>query len=1819
MNNYPKCINTTLLTFFFVIAVISVINENSSIIYAEDPNTIPVGNGPGDMDINEVTNKIYVVNVDGTVSVIDGSTDTVINTISVGSFPREITINEVTNKIYVTNIDDDTVSVIDGSTDTVINTISVGSFPGELTINEVPNKIYVLNRSDDTVSVIDGSTDTVINTISVGNRSIELTINEVTNKIYVVNIDDDTVSVIDGSTDTVINTISVGNSPGGITINEVTNKIYVTNIDDDTVSVIDGSTDTVINTISVGNRPIELTINEVTNKIYVANQSDDTVSVIDGSTDTTDIIFLTDGSREITINEVTNLIYATNYIDNTVSVIDGSTNIAINTISVGNGPKQIAINEVTNKIYVANQFDDTVSVIDGSTSIITDPNIIRVVNGPSQITINEVTNKIYVTNIDDDTVSVIDGSTDTVVNIMPVGNGPSQITINEVTNKIYVANQFDDTVSVIDGSTDTVINTISVGNRPGELTINEVTNKIYVTNQSDDTVSVIDGSTDTVINTISVGNSPGGITINEVTNKIYVTNQSDDTVSVIDGSTDTVINTISVGNHPGGIAINEVTNKIYVLNAVDGSVSVIDGSTDTEVAITSVAPRPIELTINEVTNKIYVINFIGVISVIDGSTDTVGILPVGNHPGGIAINEVTNKIYVANQFDNSISIIDGSTNIIIDPNTMPVGNGPEDMDVNEVTNKIYVANQFDDTVSVIDGSTDTVINTISVGNRPGELTINEVTNKIYVANIDDDTVSVIDGSTDTVINTISVGNRPGGITINEVTNKIYVANIDDDTVSVIDGSTDTVINTISVGNRPGGIAINEVTNKIYVTNIDDDTVSVIDGSTDTVINTISVGSFPSGITINEVTNKIYVWAFDNDERTISTIHVIDGLTNVVIDTIFLDISISSDKITINETTNLIYVPNRLGDDIHIIDSLVDTVIDTITVKSFPSGIAINEVTNKIYVAKLSDNGISVTNLSSTPSIITDLTANGISKTEIQLIWTVPLNDGGSPITDYIVEFKESENTEFAIFDDGISISTNAIIDGLTMDISYDFRVTAVNSEGRGQESATVTSTPLIPITPSIEFDFDEYLIDSISEITINDESANLDDEFNDSVLFSVVSSSDGITNSTAFETSIDSGIFVQNIRLVEELSDPDLIPELIVSVGDTILASYNDISTTAEIVMDDTEDIVPPTINIPSSVITQETLTNSASVIYDVTASDDVDGDISVICDPLSGSDFFLGPTLVTCNAQDSADNMAEEIFVVFVNNPTKEPRDGAIGSIVGGIGLPDDLCEIDNDNELKNDDDVDGDGLCDSWELEGIGLFIINDDEPNKKAFYPCEDGLKNGCPSPNQLDIYIEIDYMPGYEPSDEALQSVIDIFEQNDIYLHIYKEENRPIEYHRDKIKIIDRLNASFTKIQIKSDFTKIKERSFGYEEELFGQFGEPSDVLFAKRQAFHYALFVNQITDRGLKDTTGLSDILGNDMVIALGSYFIMFGGLSDKEVAGTFMHELGHNLNLLHGGPNDDDDTTGTDQINCKPNYFSVMNYIYQIPIALPEEMWFLDFNPEPQSTLDEGSLNEAMGFLINATKTFPFYHIAYGPTINDDNDIGDIITHKKQSDVTGVPINWNWNFTESDIPIIEEGTLPLPVNLNFFGIRECDNASSDDQLIVDKSDWKHLKFNYRVNDVGFRDGLGGIGGEAELPTELSFADIDFLREKYEVSTPEANSFYEIPFGYPQTVKINGVFPVEITLKGGHHKNNPLDFLISMPPQHGTLSAPSPDGDFSAKVTYVPNPDFDGVDSFQFLTKEKNSENQGEPVIVILESSLSPSKHPFSPSISSQEN
>ncbi|HEY0141630.1 MAG TPA: HYR domain-containing protein [Thermoanaerobaculia bacterium] len=73
-------------------------------------------------------------------------------------------------------------------------------------------------------------------------------------------------------------------------------------------------------------------------------------------------------------------------------------------------------------------------------------------------------------------------------------------------------------------------------------------------------------------------------------------------------------------------------------------------------------------------------------------------------------------------------------------------------------------------------------------------------------------------------------------------------------------------------------------------------------------------------------------------------------------------------------------------------------------------------------------------------------------------------------------------------------------------------------------------------------------------------------------------------------------------------------------------------------------DATPPVVTVPGDMISDESV-----VTFTASATDDLDGDVAVICSPASGSSFSQGTTIVTCRAYDSHFNQGSASFAVVV------------------------------------------------------------------------------------------------------------------------------------------------------------------------------------------------------------------------------------------------------------------------------------------------------------------------------------------------------------------------------------------------------------------------------------------------------------------------------------------------------------------------------------------------------------------------------------------
>ena len=85
----------------------------------------------------------------------------------------------------------------------------------------------------------------------------------------------------------------------------------------------------------------------------------------------------------------------------------------------------------------------------------------------------------------------------------------------------------------------------------------------------------------------------------------------------------------------------------------------------------------------------------------------------------------------------------------------------------------------------------------------------------------------------------------------------------------------------------------------------------------------------------------------------------------------------------------------------------------------------------------------------------------ITTNTISLTWSAP-SDGGSPITDYLIEYKPTVSNTWSSVSHTPSTTTSISIQGLTSGTSYDFRISAINTIGTGPSSTPLTlATALI--------------------------------------------------------------------------------------------------------------------------------------------------------------------------------------------------------------------------------------------------------------------------------------------------------------------------------------------------------------------------------------------------------------------------------------------------------------------------------------------------------------------------------------------------------------------------------------------------------------------------------------------------------------------------------------------------------------------------------------------------------------------------------------
>lgn len=155
-----------------------------------------------------------------------------------GICPTGAAFDSSNGYIYVTNYGSNSVSVINGTNNTLIKNIIVGSYPSGAVFDPSNGYLYVMDSGSCCVSVINVTTNTLLKNITVGSFPSSAAFDSYNDYLYTTNQLSFLVSVINCATNTFIKTVHVGAFPVGAEFDPSNGYVYVLNYISGTVSIL---------------------------------------------------------------------------------------------------------------------------------------------------------------------------------------------------------------------------------------------------------------------------------------------------------------------------------------------------------------------------------------------------------------------------------------------------------------------------------------------------------------------------------------------------------------------------------------------------------------------------------------------------------------------------------------------------------------------------------------------------------------------------------------------------------------------------------------------------------------------------------------------------------------------------------------------------------------------------------------------------------------------------------------------------------------------------------------------------------------------------------------------------------------------------------------------------------------------------------------------------------------------------------------------------------------------------------------------------------------------------------------------------------------------------------------------------------------------------------------------------------------------------------------------------------------------------------------------------------------------------------------------
>lgn len=163
-------------------------------------------------------------------------------------------------------------------------------------------------------------------------------------------------------------------------------------------------------------------------------------------------------------------------------------------------------------------------------------------------------------------------------------------------------------------------------------------------------------------------------------------------------------------------------------------------------------------------------------------------------------------------------------------------------------------------------------------------------------------------------------------------------------------------------------------------------------------------------------------------------------------------------VAIDPTGKVAFVSRYTANTVSAIDILTNQVIATVPVGQSPGFLAVNPQGGELYVVNNASNTVSVIPFGTPAAPAAPTATAGDARATVS--WAAPAQDGGFPITTYMVEAVEDPSRNCTV----TAPATSCEITGLTNGVARTFTVKATNV--MGASAASSASSPVTPTGPA---------------------------------------------------------------------------------------------------------------------------------------------------------------------------------------------------------------------------------------------------------------------------------------------------------------------------------------------------------------------------------------------------------------------------------------------------------------------------------------------------------------------------------------------------------------------------------------------------------------------------------------------------------------------------------------------------------------------------------------------------------------------------------